>query len=393
MQSLRSKIHLALATLILIACACCARADIEVAVGAVDKTAAQFQATVKALPDPVTSLVALSPMPTGLEAYAGENVEVSGSVVGTAPIATGNLIILDCSGLSVTFQAPGTPDYYWLTTGAKVRCVVKVPPSGQSTASNDFAVLLASAPEGAVSAAEQAEAAAAASAAAAAAAREQAKEAAHQAELAARALALQAAKSRFAGGRFDANLAARAARYDMRHLLHGTPIAPLPPGALKVYDIYRTAVAHLNPRLSAAELDEITTSVLYYSVKENIDPRLVIAMIIAESGFDPMSTSRTGAMGLGQLMPGTAAGLGVTNAYDPIQNIGAAVHILSTRIREYGGADASGDIPTNTLILCMAAYNAGDGAVKRYGGVPPYRETQVYVRRVAALYRQLCSDD
>ena len=85
-------------------------------------------------------------------------------------------------------------------------------------------------------------------------------------------------------------------------------------------------------------------------------------------------------MGLGQLMPETARGLGVTNAYDPIQNIGAAVHLLRGHLDQYGGQ----------IALTMAAYNAGPGAVHKYHGVPPYRETRRYVARVAALYRQLC---
>ena len=108
--------------------------------------------------------------------------------------------------------------------------------------------------------------------------------------------------------------------------------------------------------------------------------RLVVAMMIAESGFDIYSTSRTGAMGLGQLMPETARGLGVTNAYDPVQNIAASVRLLRGHLDQYGGQ----------ITLTMAAYNAGPGAVRKYHGVPPYRETQRYVAKVADLYRQLC---
>jgi soluble lytic murein transglycosylase-like protein len=161
---------------------------------------------------------------------------------------------------------------------------------------------------------------------------------------------------------------------------------------MSVYAPYRAFVAAENRNLSSYQVDAITTSILFYSQHEKLDPRLVIAMIMAESGFDPFSTSRTGAMGLGQLMPGTAAGLGVSNAYDPVQNIGAAVHILSSNVRNYGGAAPSGIVPINTLLLTMAAYNAGSGAVRKYQGIPPYRETQRYVRKVAAFYRRICGN-
>ena len=138
-------------------------------------------------------------------------------------------------------------------------------------------------------------------------------------------------------------------------------------------------------------MDTITTSILFFSERERIDPRLTMAMIIAESGFDLSSTSRTGAMGLGQLMPGTARGLGVTNAYDPVQNIAGAVHLLRGHLDTYGGAPANaGVIPFNQIALTMAAYNAGPGAVRKYHGVPPYRETRRYVARVSSLYRQMC---
>ena len=76
------------------------------------------------------------------------------------------------------------------------------------------------------------------------------------------------------------------------------------------------------------------------------------------------ANAATGARGLGQLMPETAAGLGVRNAYDDVQNIGAAVHILSGNVAKYGGADADGTVPLNTLLLTMAAYNAGPGSVQ-----------------------------
>jgi soluble lytic murein transglycosylase-like protein len=170
----------------------------------------------------------------------------------------------------------------------------------------------------------------------------------------------------------------------------GHPIAQLPPEALAVYTPYRRFIANYNRHLNDIEVDTITTSILYYSAREHLDPRLVIAMIMAESSFNINSTSNKGAIGLGQLMPGTAAGLGVSNPYDPIQNVGGSVILLANHVRKYGGVGPGGIVPLNTLLLSMAAYNAGSGAVRKYGGVPPYRETQKYVRRVATFYRYLC---
>lgn len=172
----------------------------------------------------------------------------------------------------------------------------------------------------------------------------------------------------------------------------GHPAGALSARALSIYAPYRSLVRRWNRRLSEADVDKITTSILYFSDINNLDPRLPVAMIIAESDFDLYSTSHTGAMGLSQLMPETARGLGVTNAYDPVQNIGAAVHILRGHLDSYGGAPANaGVIPFSQIALTMAAYNAGPGAVRKYHGVPPYRETQRYIQRVASLYRQMCA--
>ena len=148
---------------------------------------------------------------------------------------------------------------------------------------------------------------------------------------------------------------------------------------MAVFEPYRAAIAKLNPRLSKAQVEEITLSILTYSEYYGIDPRLVVALIIAESNFNINATSPKGAMGLGQLMPGTARGLGVRNAYDPKQNIAGCIKLMSGHLNKYGH-----------LSLALSAYNAGPGAVKKYGGVPPYRETQNYVAKVTAIYNALC---
>jgi soluble lytic murein transglycosylase-like protein len=111
-----------------------------------------------------------------------------------------------------------------------------------------------------------------------------------------------------------------------------------------------------------------------------LDPALLAGLIKQESGFNPNAGSPAGARGLAQLMPGTAAGLGVTNVLDPVQSINGGAKYLKQQLDAFGGDVAK----------ALAAYNAGPGAVTRFGGIPPYAETQNYVRIVqanAATYR------
>ncbi len=116
--------------------------------------------------------------------------------------------------------------------------------------------------------------------------------------------------------------------------------------------------------------------------RHSVDPALVKGLIEAESGFNPEAISSAGAKGLMQLMDATAAGLGVTDPFDPAQNIEGGVSLLAGLLQRYG--DES---------LALAAYNAGPGAVDRYGGIPPYQETQVYVPRVLSYRRQFSAGD
>lgn len=103
-----------------------------------------------------------------------------------------------------------------------------------------------------------------------------------------------------------------------------------------------------------------------------LDPALISALIEVESGFDPRAASPSGAKGLMQLMDETAASLGVSDPFDPVQNVMAGARLLRQLLERYRG----------DVRLALAAYNAGAGAVDRHGGVPPYAETQAYVSRV-----------
>ena len=110
--------------------------------------------------------------------------------------------------------------------------------------------------------------------------------------------------------------------------------------------------------------------------KHGVDEKLVRALVRQESGFNPKATSHCGAMGLMQLMPATAKGLGVKDPYNPVQNVEGGVKYLKSMLNKYNG----------NVILALAAYNAGPGAVDKYGTVPPYGETQNYVKSILANY-------
>jgi soluble lytic murein transglycosylase-like protein len=115
--------------------------------------------------------------------------------------------------------------------------------------------------------------------------------------------------------------------------------------------------------------------------RHDVDPTLVKAMIKIESNFDPSAVSHAGAKGLMQLMDGTAEMLGVTDSFDPIQNVEGGVKFIKFLLGRY----------QNDETLALAAYNAGPGAVDRYQGIPPYEETQKYVTRVLQVREAFCN--
>ena len=139
------------------------------------------------------------------------------------------------------------------------------------------------------------------------------------------------------------------------------------------------AALYTNPSVNISKRptrDQIMSMIEESSAKYGVDSKLVKALVQQESGFNPNAKSKVGALGLMQLMPSTAKGLGVTDPMDPKQNIEGGVKYLKSMLDRFHG---------NT-ILALAAYNAGPNAVSKYDGVPPYKETQNYVKSILKNY-------
>ncbi|MBI3910036.1 MAG: lytic transglycosylase domain-containing protein [Armatimonadetes bacterium] len=164
------------------------------------------------------------------------------------------------------------------------------------------------------------------------------------------------------------------------------------PSYEQILQAYSKAVRFFNRRLNQAQADRIARNIINYSVKYGLDARLVMAVIACESNFNLHAISRAGAMGLGQLMPGTAAGLGVTDPFNAEQNLEGATRLLSGHIRTFA-RKRGGEVTEREIRLALACYNAGAGAVNRHKGIPPYRETRNYIRKVTELYRRFCGEE
>jgi soluble lytic murein transglycosylase-like protein len=141
------------------------------------------------------------------------------------------------------------------------------------------------------------------------------------------------------------------------------PLQPISPDGSPIRPIDMPTVTNFAPIIqSSAE-------------KYGVDPNLVSAVIQTESSGNPKAVSHAGAMGLMQLMPSNVNEYGVRDPFDPVQNIDAGTRQLSDLLKQYNG----------DVDLALAAYNAGPGAVSKYGGIPPYAETQNYVRKIRGL--------
>ncbi|MBP1758964.1 MAG: lytic transglycosylase protein [Firmicutes bacterium] len=138
---------------------------------------------------------------------------------------------------------------------------------------------------------------------------------------------------------------------------------------------FAAAIQSAGARLPATDMDEIFQRA---AERYQIPVNLLKAVAKAESGFNPSAVSAAGAQGVMQLMPATAAGLGVLNPLDPEQNIMGGAHYLSGMLQRYDG----------DVTLALAAYNAGSGNVQKYGGIPPFPETQNYIKKVMGYMGQ-----
>jgi soluble lytic murein transglycosylase-like protein len=145
----------------------------------------------------------------------------------------------------------------------------------------------------------------------------------------------------------------------------------------RVKEAYSRLIRFFNRKTSEDRANDLAERIIYYSAVHGIDSRLFFAVLAVESRFEPRAVSPKGAQGLGQLMPGTAKTLGVSDPFDPDENLrGAASHLADLLTR-------------NSVENALAAYNAGEERVRQAGGIPPIRETRLYVRKVLNIYRQI----
>ena len=152
---------------------------------------------------------------------------------------------------------------------------------------------------------------------------------------------------------------------------------------------YSRLIQRFNRNVALGQAREIAAVIVDCSRRSRLDPRIALCLIAQESAFNVEArNSRSGATGLGQLMPATAKELGVTDATNLVQNVSGSVRYLTRQLSRW----SPGRSTFEALRLALASYNAGPGNVAKYGGIPPFPETQHYVRRITRLYWQLLDD-
>jgi soluble lytic murein transglycosylase-like protein len=285
-----------------------------------------------------------------LETMVGTRImELQGRVKGTFQVGDRfSLLVERTDGRTETVDSDGIPD--WLQGGNEIPCRMIIKATRSDANSQLKATLIAAAPEDQIGPIEQAEL----------------------------QKARQAAVKKTKSFEMTGNIPFRKQSVPTNWNLPSSEAAPY----------YAAFIKKENPRLTTAKALEIANGIIGFSLKYGVDARLIMAMVMTESDFNPNETSHAGAMGLGQLMPSNVEEMGISNAYDTMQNLYATVRLVRGHLNDY--AAKAGGYTYDSLVLALAAYNAGPGAVRKYGGVPPYRETQNYIKRVIKRFRDFC---
>ena len=165
-------------------------------------------------------------------------------------------------------------------------------------------------------------------------------------------------------------------------LSSAVPVSAAPVMTDELYVSVITRYISIVNGTTSGAADYIAHCIVNSCKKNNVDPLLLTSLIAQESRFRPDAQSAVGAIGLGQLMPDTAQSLGVTNPWDVAQNIEGSARYFAQMLQQFSGFD-------NPVAYATAAYNAGPNAVKQYGGIPPFEETQNFVWKISQNYSNI----